>query len=104
LGKISEILAGPNILSTPIFVTFLHGGPVQMCHYSARESLPIKAGWPVATPNLVTALGEDNIFKKENISEVWENRTLPGQNRKKMLLRMRQHFVDVHVLSTPTFC
>jgi hypothetical protein len=28
LAKISEILEGADILSTPIFVTFLHGGPV----------------------------------------------------------------------------
>ena len=29
LAKISEILVGADILLTPIFVTFLHGGPVQ---------------------------------------------------------------------------
>jgi hypothetical protein len=36
------------------------------------ESLPIKAGWPAATPHLVTAHGEHNIFKEENISEALE--------------------------------
>jgi hypothetical protein len=72
LAKISKILAGADILLMPIFVMFLHGGPVQMSRYSAGESPPIKAGRPAATPHLVTARGEDNIFKSENISEVWE--------------------------------
>jgi hypothetical protein len=30
LAKISEILAGTDILLTPIFLMLLHGGPVQM--------------------------------------------------------------------------
>ncbi len=50
---------------TPILVTFLHGGPVQM-----REST-YKSRVPAATPHLVIARGE-HIFKKENISKVWE--------------------------------
>ncbi len=36
LAKISEILAGADILSMLIFVTFLHGGPVQISRYSAE--------------------------------------------------------------------
>jgi hypothetical protein len=36
------------------------------------EIPPIKAGRPAATSYLVTARGEHNIFKEENIREVWE--------------------------------
>jgi hypothetical protein len=38
LGKISEILAGADIFSTPIFVTFLHGRPVQCGRESTHKS------------------------------------------------------------------
>ncbi len=43
-----------------------------MSQYSVGESLPIEAGRLAVTSNFVTAWGEDNIFKEENISEVWE--------------------------------
>ncbi len=103
MEKISEILAGADILSTPIFVTFLHGGPVQMSRYGAGESPPVKAGQPAATPHLVTACGEHNIFKKE----VWEKSAAMDfafQNSKEILLLMPQHFVYAYILLTPTFC
>ncbi len=110
IGRVwSEILTAKisEILSTPIFVTFLPGGLVQISRYSAGESLPIKAGQPAAAPHLVIAWGEDNIIEEENISEVWENhllQTLPGQNSKEMLLRMCQHFVDAYIFSMPIVC
>jgi hypothetical protein len=44
LAKISEILAGVDIVSRPTFVMFLHGGPVQMSRYSGGESPPMKQG------------------------------------------------------------
>ncbi len=72
LAKISEILAGVDILSTPTIVMFLYDGLVQMSWYSGEESPPMKAGRPAATTHLVTACGEHNILKKENISKVWE--------------------------------
>jgi hypothetical protein len=55
LAKISEILAGANILSTTIFVTFSAWRAGITSRYSAGESPPIKAGRPVATAHLATA-------------------------------------------------
>ncbi len=57
LAKISEILAGANILSTPIFVTFSAWRAGITSRYSAGENPPIKAGRPVATAHLATAYG-----------------------------------------------
>ncbi len=57
LAKISEILTGANILSTPIFVTFSARQAGTISQYSAGESPPIKAGRPEATAHLVTARG-----------------------------------------------
>jgi hypothetical protein len=111
-------LAGANILSTPIFVTFsaLRAGTIS----SAGEIPPIKAGPPATTTHLLTARGEINIFreKKENISKVWEKSAAAdyaGPNSKEMLPRMRQHlliprfcqrqyFVDANILSARIFC
>jgi hypothetical protein len=46
-----------------------------------------------------------HLHKEENISEVWQLlHTLLGHNSKETLLRMRQHFVDSYILSTPIFC
>ncbi len=45
LAKISEILAGANILLTPIFVTFSAQRAGTTSRFSAGESLPIKTGW-----------------------------------------------------------
>ncbi len=46
LAKISEILGGAVILSTPIFVTFSAWRAGTTSRYSAGESPLIKAGWP----------------------------------------------------------
>jgi hypothetical protein len=62
LAKISEILAGADILSTAIFVTFSAWQAGTIIQYSAGESPPIKAGRPAATTHLVTARGEINTF------------------------------------------
>jgi hypothetical protein len=62
LAKISEILAGADILSMPIFVTFFAWWAGTTSHYSAGESLPLKAGWPEATTHLATACGGINTF------------------------------------------
>jgi hypothetical protein len=62
LVKISEILAGANILPTSIFVTYSAWRAGTMSRYSAGESSPIKAGWPAATAHLVTACGGINTF------------------------------------------
>ncbi len=62
LAKISEILAGADILSTSIFVTFSAWRASTISRYSAGESPPIKAGRPVATAHLVTACGGINTF------------------------------------------
>ncbi len=86
---------------------FLHGGPVQISRYNAGESPPIKAGRQCGNTTLVTASGEHNIFKEENINEVWKSqllRTLPGQTSKEMLLHMRQQFGGTNILSMPRFC
>jgi hypothetical protein len=65
LAKISEILAGADILLMPLFVMFLHGGPVQISRYSAGENPPMKAGRPAATAHLVTAHEEYNTFREK---------------------------------------
>ncbi len=121
LAKISEILAGADILSTPIFVTFSAWRPVQISRYSAGESLPIKAERQAATTHLVTARGKHNIFreKKENISEGLGEVSCCGLCRAKtvricfracanILSTPRfcqcQYFVDAEILSTPRFC
>ncbi len=62
LAKISEILAGADILSTPIFVTFSAWWAGTISPYRAGESLPIQAGRPAATAHLATARGGINIF------------------------------------------
>jgi hypothetical protein len=62
LAKISEILAGANILSTPIFVMFSAWQASITSRYSEGESPPIKAGRPVATAHLATAYGGFNTF------------------------------------------
>jgi hypothetical protein len=107
LAKVSEILAGADILSDANIcdVFCMAGRPLS--RYNAGENPPIKAVQPATTAHLVTTCGGINTFweKWENISEVREMlRTLPGQNSKKMLPHMRQHFVEANILSTPTFC
>ncbi len=99
VAKISEILAGADILSMAIFVTFLHGGLVQC---SVGESPPIKAGRPEATTLLEerTTSSRRRTSARSGRSQLLQ--TLPGQNSNAMLLRMRQHFVDTNVLSMPT--
>ncbi len=62
--KISEILEGADVLSTPIFCEFWHGGPVKPGGESAGGSPPIKVGWEVVASHLGTAGGGYNIFKR----------------------------------------
>jgi len=62
LAKISEILPGANILSTPTFVTFSAWRASTISWYSAGESPPIRAGRPAATAHLVSARGGINTF------------------------------------------
>ncbi len=64
LAKIIEILAGADILSKPIFVTFSAWRVGTTSRYSTGESPPIKAGRPEATPHLATACGGINTFWK----------------------------------------
>ena len=62
LAKSSEILAGADILLTPIFVTFSAWRASTISQYSAGESPPIRAGRPAATAHLVSARGGINTF------------------------------------------
>ncbi len=77
--------------------------------YSAGKSSLIKAGWPEATPHLVTACkGINTIWEtKEIFSEVWVKSAAVDSaepNSKGILLRLRQHLVDARFLSTCEFC
>jgi hypothetical protein len=72
LAKISEILAGADILSTPIFVTFsAWRAGINELIQCGRESAH-KSGAASGNTTLGDYMREDNIFKEENISEVWE--------------------------------
>jgi hypothetical protein len=93
----------------PIFVTFSAWWAGTISQYSAGESPPIKAEWPVAMTHLATACGGINTLweKQQKISEVWEKSAAVDSaepNSKEMLPRMRQHFVDTRFLSTQDFC
>ncbi len=86
---------------------FLHGGPVQISRYSARESLPWKQGtkrqhqtWWLHVES--TTSSRRRTSARSGRSQLLQ--ILPGQNSKKMLLCMRQRFVDGNVLWTPRFC
>jgi hypothetical protein len=62
LAKISEILAGADILSTPVFVRFSAWRAGTISPYNTGESLPIKAERPAETAHLATARGGINTF------------------------------------------
>ncbi len=109
LGKISKILVGVDILSTPIFVMFYAWQSGTISRYSAGESQPLKAGRPAATAHLATSRGGINNYRENRRTSARSGRsqllqTLPGQNSKEILPRMRQHFVEANILLTPTFC
>jgi hypothetical protein len=72
LAKISEILAGVDIVSTPTFVMFLHGGPVQMSQYSGGESPPMKQGGQRQQHTWWLHVESTTSSRKKNISKVWE--------------------------------
>ncbi len=122
LAKISEILAGADILSTPIFVMFSAWRAGTISLYSAGESPPIKAVRPVATAH---ALGDYTWRDQHFLGEVGKHQgglgeiSCCGLCRAKSVRRCfracanilftwifcrRQHFVDENILSTPTFC
>jgi hypothetical protein len=65
LAKISEILAGIDILSTTIFVTFSAWRFGTISQYSVGESPLKKAGRPAATAHLATAHGGINNYREK---------------------------------------
>ncbi len=108
LAKISEILAGANILSMPIFVTFSAWGASARSRYSAGESAR-KSRAASGNSTLVehvegsTPSGRSRrTSAKSGRSQLL--RTLLGHNSKEILLHLRQNFVDASILLTPTYC
>jgi hypothetical protein len=92
LAKISEILAGADILSTPIFVRFsaMRAGtnkPVQCRRESAHKSRAACGNFTHTS----SRRSRKTSARSGRSQLLW---TLPGQNSKEMLSCMRQHFVD----------
>ncbi len=106
LAKISEILAGADILLTPIFATFSAWRAGTISQYNAGESPPLKAGRPAATVHLRLHVEESTPSGRTSARSGRSQllRTLPCHNSKEMLLCMRHHFADASILSTGVFC
>ncbi len=99
---------------------FLHSGLVQISRYSAGESPPIKAGWPVATAtwwlNMESTTSSGR--SRRTSERFWRSqllRTLMGQKTVRRCFWacanilsprfcQRQYFVDANILSTGIFC
>ncbi len=93
LAKIREILAGADILLTPIFVTFSAwragtNKPAQCRRESAHRS---RAAGGNSTLGDCTWRSRKTSVRTRKSQLL---RTLQGQNSKEMLLRMRQHIAD----------
>ncbi len=114
--RFSEILAGDDILSTPIFVTFLHRGLVQMSRYSAGESAhKSSAASGNTTPSDCMRRGQHLQGEhQQGLGEAQLLRTLPGKTVRicfcacaNILLThmfcQRQHYVDANILPAPNF-
>jgi len=71
--------------SMPIFLTFLHGGPVQIGRYSAGGSPPIKAGQPAATSHLATAWGGGR-----NVTNIYVDKISPPAKILLIFAKLRQ--------------
>jgi hypothetical protein len=102
----SEILAGANILLTPMFVMFLHGGPVQTSPVQCRRESAHKSR--AASGN--TTLG-DCMRRGQHVQEGEHQRDLEetsygGLCQAKTARRCFcacANILLVHVLSMPTF-
>jgi hypothetical protein len=98
LAKISEILAGADILLTPIFVTFSawRAGTnklVQCGRESAHKSRVASGNSTLGDCMWTTSSGRSRRTSARS-GRSWLLRTLPGQNSKEMLPHMRQNFVN----------
>ncbi len=83
---------------------FQHGRPVQYGRESTHKSRAARSN---ATLGDCMQRDQHHLGQVGDLSEVWEKSAAVDYampNSKGILLRLRQHFVDTNILSTPVFC